>query len=152
MMHMMQTSCSVLPQRCHSSHQLCYCNIPPEEESLADTPPAVPMTADSLREHMDGKLMPAFKGCCQTQTISHAARQHCLSMRKYLQDPYVHTHIYISSAVPTVMRGRQSWGCTIQASLGWCCEAQCELIHMTAALIPLICSDWVASLLGYIII
>lgn len=152
MMHTMQTSHSVLPQRCHSSHQLCYFNIPPGEESLADTLPVVPMTADSLREHRDGKLMPAFKGCCQTPIITHAARQHCPSLCKYLQDPYVHTQIYISLAGSTVMRRRQSWVCMIQASLRECYEAQCELFHMTAALIPLICSDWVASLLCYIII
>lgn len=128
-MHTMQTSCSVPPQRCHSPHQLCYCNIPPGEESLADTPPVTPMTADSLREHTNGKLMPAFRVCCQTQIINHAARQHCLSVCKYLEDPYILTHIYISSAESTVMRVRQRWVCTIQASLGWRCKAQCELIH-----------------------
>lgn len=152
MMHTMQTSCSVLPQICHSPRQLCYCNIPPGEESLADTLPVIPMTADSLGEHMDGKLMPAFKGCCQTQIITHAARQHCLSMCKYLQNPYVHTHTFTYLLLYPQWWEGDSWVCTIQASLGWCCEAQCELIHMTAALIPLICSDWVASLLYYIII
>lgn len=149
--HTMQTSCSVPPQRCHSPRQLCYCNIPPGEESLADTLPVIPMTADSLRERTNGKLMPAFKGCCQTRVTNNAARQYCWGMCKYLQDPCLPMHIYISLAVSTVTRVRQHWVCTIQASLGWCCKAQCELIPMTAALISLICSDWVASLLYYII-
>lgn len=108
MMHTMQTSCSVLPQRCHSSHQLCFCNIPPGEESLADTLPVLPMTADSLRKHTDGKLMPAFKGCCQSQIITHAARQHCLSMCKYLQNPYIHTHLHILACIHSDERETES--------------------------------------------
>lgn len=81
------------------------------EESFADTPPVIP-TTDNFREHTNGKLMPAFKGCCQTQIINHAARQHCLSVCKHLQDPYVPTHLHILSCIccDEAARIKPAWG------------------------------------------
>lgn len=84
----------------------------PGEESFSDTPPVIPTTADNFREHTNGKLMPAFKGCCQTQIINHAARQHCLSVCKHLQDPYIPTHLHILSCIccDEAARIKPAWG------------------------------------------